>query len=98
MKIKRTKLGNRTSDSKHEIVKSDNDIIVGVDEQPSKSSSTTSSSSSSSSSLVGNKRGNNNHNKKEKQIKTLFKDKQDLSCNCDNEKLPCSNCKESNQS
>lgn len=97
MKIKRTKMGNKTSDSKHEIVKSDNDMIIGIEEQHNKSSSTSSSSSSS----LGNKRGNNNH-KKEKQTKVHFKDKlesslQDLSCNCENEKSTCSNCKDSIQ-
>lgn len=98
MKIKRTKMGNKTSDSKHEIVKSDIDGLVGVEEQHNNKSSSTSSSSSSS---LGNKRGINNH-KKEKQTKTHFKDKQenlmqDLSCSCDNEKSPCSNCKDSIQ-
>lgn len=85
MKIKRTKLGNKTSDSKHEIVKSDNEVGVG-EEQLSKCST-----------LIVNKRGNNNH-KKEKQTKAPCKDKeglmQDSSCSCENESSPCSSCKE----
>lgn len=83
-------MGNKTSDSKHEIVKSDNEVGGGVvDEQLSKCST-----------LLGNKRGNNNH-KKEKQTKAPCKDKesliQDLSCNCENENSPCSICKEQTQ-
>lgn len=91
MKIKRTKMGNKTSDSKHEIVKSDNDNEVGItsDEQLNKCST-----------LIGNKRGNNNH-KKEKQTKVpCSKDKEGLMqdlCNCENENSPCSSCKEQAQ-
>jgi hypothetical protein len=95
MKIKRTKMGNKTSDSKHEIVKSENDVLA-IDETHSKISATALAGS-------GNKRGNSNHNKKEKQSKTHIKDKHDSSaiqdalCNCENDKLPCANCKESSQ-
>jgi hypothetical protein len=92
MKIKRTKMGNKTSDSKHEIVKSENDMLA-IDETHCKTST-----------LAGsNKRGNSNHNKKDKQSKTHIKDKHDSSaiqdalCNCENDKLPCANCKESSQ-
>lgn len=93
MKIKRTKMGNKTSDSKHEIVKSEMD----AEEHNNKNSPT----------LAANKRGTSSH-KKEKQSKTHCKDKQEnsmqelSSCNCDSDKLsssPCSNClKESSQS
>lgn len=90
MKIKRTKMGNKTSDSKHEIVKSE----IEVEDQHSKTSPT----------IAGNKRGNSSH-KKEKQSKTYCKDKQEnsiqeiSSCSCDSDKLTqCANClKESPQ-
>lgn len=96
MKIKRTKMGNKTSDSKHEIVKSETD----AEEQ---------ALNKNSPQVGANKRGNNSH-KKEKQSKThCSKEKQEnsmqdtsSSCNCDSDKVsssPCSNCfKESPQS
>ena len=87
MKIKRTKMGNKTSDSKHEIVKSE----AEMDEQNSKNSFLSNV----------NKRGIGNSHRKEKQSKTYFKqDKQeatmqDPSCNSDSEKMlssPSSSC------
>lgn len=86
MKIKRTKMGNKTSDSKHEIVKSE----MEVEEAHNKSSPGIGGAGA-------NKRGSSSHKKakahcKEKPENSL----QDLSaCTCDSDKAstsPCSNC------
>lgn len=70
MKIKRTKTGTKTSDSKHEIVKPDHNGIISSDDSISNSKKLQNainipSSPSSSSNSSSNKRGNNSH-KKEK--------------------------------
>lgn len=67
MKIKRTKTGTKTSDSKHEIVKSDHNGIISSDESVGSSKKIPNAMNIPSSPSSSNKRGNNSH-KKEKVI------------------------------
>lgn len=105
MKIKRTKTGNKTSDSKHEIVKSELNGNTNS-EDPSSSLNckklTNAIGVPSSPSSSTTKRGNNSHRKDKNKDKLQIKDKSDnvlpnqheTQCNCGSEKtsgLPCSN-------
>lgn len=66
MKIKRTKTGNKTSDSKHEIVKSEQNGNLNNDEAASAANckkQTNPINVPASPSSSANKRGNNSHRK-----------------------------------
>lgn len=67
MKIKRTKTGTKTSDSKHEIVKPELNGLTSSDDSISNSKKLPNAINIPSSPSSSNKRGNNSH-KKEKVI------------------------------
>ena len=75
MKIKRTKTGTKTSDSKHEIVKSEqNGNLNSEDAVPTNSNKKSSNPLGvpASPSSSANKRGNNSHRKDKVKIKLYF--------------------------
>jgi hypothetical protein len=106
MKIKRTKTGTKTSDSKHEIVKSEQNGNLNSDESVAAlncKKQTPGIGVPASPSSSANKRGNNSHRKEKAKDKSQAKDKSEntsstqpetvCSCTIDKLGLPCSaNC------
>lgn len=103
MKIKRTKTGTKTSDSKHEIVKSEQNGLILNEESSTminckKQVNPIGVPASPSSSA--NKRGNNSHRKEKAKDKLQTKDKpeiaslthQESQCSCGSDKLASSSC------
>lgn len=68
MKIKRTKTGTKTSDSKHEIVKPEHNGIVSSDDSIGSSKKIPNAMNIPSSPSSSNKRGNNSHKKEKVRI------------------------------
>lgn len=105
MKIKRTKTGNKISDSKHEIVKSEMNGNINNEDSASAANCKKQSNSigvPSSPSSSANKRGNNSHRKDKTKDKLQVKEKSDIvpsnhqetQCSCGSDKiggLPCTN-------
>lgn len=74
MKIKRTKTGTKTSDSKHEIVKSDHNGIVSSDDSSiGNSKKLPNAMNIPSSPSSSNKRGNNSHKKEKVSSSSVMK-------------------------
>jgi hypothetical protein len=100
MKIKRTKTGTKTSDSKHEIVKSEqNGNLNSEDATPNcKKPVNSTGGVPASPSSSANKRGNNSHRKDKGKDKSQTKDKPDIgpttpeTCTCGLDKLGSSLC------